>query len=101
MTFERIIALKVTDEGGYQLYRKGMMPILESYGGAFGYDFRISEVLQSKSENSVNRMFTIEFPDRDAMTRFFADPDYLDIRKRYFENAVESVTVISLHEKQQ
>jgi len=99
MTFERIIGLEVTNEEEYQRYREGMIPILESFGGSFGFDFKISEVLKSKTEKAINRLFTIEFPSKEVMDDFFSDPQYLELKSRYFNNAVKSATVVSMHEK--
>ena len=99
MSFERIMGLDVTDDAVYQQYRAAMVPILETYGGAFGYDFRVSEVLLSKGEGNINRVFTIDFPSREAMEQFFSDPAYLAVRGEYFERSVAGSTVISLHEK--
>lgn len=99
MAFERIMGLNVIDDAAYQQYREAMIPILKTYGGAFGYDFRVSEVLLSKDAGDINRVFTIEFPSREAMEQFFADPDYLAVRGEYFERSVAGSTVISLHEK--
>ena len=99
MTIERIMGLNVDDEVEYQHYRDGMMPILHSYGGYFGYDFRVSEVLLSKTDDKINRVFTIEFPNNEAMTSFFADPKYLAVQKLHFVNSVSSKTIISIHEK--
>jgi len=98
MSFERIMGLYVTNDEEYQRYREGMIPILESFGGSFGFDFKISEVLKSKTENPINRVFTIDFPSKEAMDKFFSDPNYLEVKDRYFKNAVKSVTVISMHE---
>lgn len=98
MGFERVMGLHVVDEDGYQRYRQQMEPILISAGGSFGYDFRIAEVLRSKTTSKINRVFTIEFPGKQAMEDFFARPDYLAIRDRYFKAAVADVTVISMHE---
>ncbi|MET0045572.1 MAG: hypothetical protein ABW100_18875, partial [Candidatus Thiodiazotropha sp. 6PLUC3] len=62
MSYERIMGLHVIDDEMYQKYREGMEPILTSIGGSFGFDFRVSEVLRTKSDNEINRVFTIEFP---------------------------------------
>jgi uncharacterized protein (DUF1330 family) len=97
--FERIMGLHVVDDDGYQKYRAGMEPILVSIGGSFGYDFRIAEVLRSKTENTINRVFTIEFPSKQVMDDFFSRPDYLEIQEKYLKNSVKSKTVISMHEK--
>ncbi|MGY5452845.1 DUF1330 domain-containing protein [Agarivorans sp. MS3-6] len=99
MSFERIIGLDVINDEQYQQYRKNMMPILHSFGGSFGYDFKIAEVLKSKTDDSINRVFTIEFPDKQTMERFFNDSAYLAVKKQYFQDSVKSVTTIAMHEK--
>jgi len=43
---ELLVGLNVIVDEAYQLYRDEMTPILLSYGGGFGYDFKISEVLK-------------------------------------------------------
>ena len=99
MSFERIMGLDVINDEEYQRYREGMTPILESFGGSFGYDFKIEEVLKSKTENPINRVFTIDFPSKEVMDAFFSDPSYLKIKSQHFKNSVKSATVISMHEK--
>ena len=99
MAFERIMGIEVVDEQGYQEYRKEMTPLLQSYGGDFGFDFKVSEVLKSKSENNINRVFTIDFPSKEVMDQFFVSDEYLKIKNQYFTESVKSTTVISLHEK--
>ena len=47
MAVERLVGLWVEDPDMYQKYREGMLPILKNYGGGFGYDFQVSEVLKS------------------------------------------------------
>ncbi len=98
MPFERIMGLHVIDDDAYQKYREGMTPILESFGGSFGYDFKIAKTLRSKTDEVINRVFTIEFPSREVMDQFFANPDYLAVQKRHFVGSVESKTVIAMHE---
>ena len=99
MTYERIIGLHVIDEEAYQAYRSKMEPILNSVGASFGYDFKISEVLKSKTENEINRVFTIDFPSKECMDTFFEREDYLGIKAQHLDQAIQSKTVISLHEK--
>jgi len=96
--FENHIALHITDETMYQNYRKAMLPILESLGGGFRYDFKISEVLKSETDNEINRVFVIYFPDKETSSMFFQDPDYLKIKEQYFVNSVASITNISEYE---
>ena len=67
MPVEMLAGLNVVDDEAYQSYRDGMTPILESFGGGFGYDFKVAEVLKSATEAPINRVFTIYFPNEDSM----------------------------------
>ena len=99
MSFEILMGLEVIDDLQYDNYRAAMKPILKSYGGQFGYDFRVSEVLISEQNPDINRVFTISFPDRQQMKDFFADPSYLQAREKFFVNSVASITMISSYQK--
>ena len=98
MSYERIMGLDVIDDQEYQKYREAMAPILKSFGGSFGFDFKVSKVLLSKTEDNINRVFTIAFPSQKHMEEFFSNPDYLAVKEKYFNNSVKSKTIISLHE---
>jgi len=98
MSYERIMGLEVIDHDMYQEYREAMMPILAAFGGAFTFDFKVSEVLKSKSDANINRLFTISFPSKQHMEDFFSNADYLAVKAKYFEKSVKSATIISLHE---
>ena len=98
MAFEMLLGLNVTDEVSYQAYREAMTPILQAHNGGFGYDFRIAEVLQSETDGPINRVFTIHFPDKQTMEKFFSNVDYMRVREKYFEPAVESTTRIAAYE---
>ncbi|MCI2284241.1 DUF1330 domain-containing protein [Colwellia sp. MSW7] len=100
MSYERIMGIEVTNDVEYQKYRESMMPILHSFGGSFGFDFKVNEVLKSKSDAPINRVFTIDFPSKEIMNEFFSDPKYLAVKAKYFQSSVKSVTTISMHEKQ-
>jgi uncharacterized protein (DUF1330 family) len=99
MSFERIMGLEIIDDEVYQQYRENMIPILNHFGGSFGFDFKVSDVLKSKTEDPINRVFTIDFPSRVMMDDFFSDPSYLEVKNKYFKHSVKSVTTISMHEK--
>ncbi|MCG8462124.1 MAG: DUF1330 domain-containing protein, partial [Holophagales bacterium] len=97
MPFEMLVGLEVIDDEQYRDYRRAMTPILESYGGGFGYDFRVSEVLLSRTDRPINRVFTIYFPDEDSQERFFADPTYAARAARQFcSELVSAGTTTSL-----
>ena len=97
--FERIMGLNVIDDIKYQQYREAMLPILTTFGGEFAYDFKVSEVLLSKTSDKINRVFTIEFPSKEKMDAFFSCSDYIDVKNKYFDQSVDSKTIISIHEK--
>lgn len=99
MSYECIMGLEVSNDTNYQKYRESMIPILHSFGGGFGFDFKVSEVLKSKTNEPINRVFTIDFPSKEIMDRFFTDPEYLAVKVKYFQHSVKSVTTISMHEK--
>lgn len=96
---ERLVGLNVVDDQAYQSYRDAMTPILKSYGGGFGYDFRVSEVLKAETAAPINRVFTIYFPDRETLEAFFSDTDYLEVRRRFFDQAVTDVTTLAIYER--
>lgn len=98
MTYTRVMGICVTNEEEYSNYRKGMLPILQSYGGSFGYDLKVSEVLQAKTNDPINRAFTIEFPSQDVMEKFFSDPNYLVVKKAHLDISISSRTVIAMFE---
>ena len=95
---EVLVGLHVHDDELYSAYRRGMTPILSSFGGGFGYDFRVSEVLKSESDVDINRVFTIRFPDEDAMRAFFNDPEYLKVKTQFFEPSVGGTEIIAQYE---
>lgn len=97
---EMLVGLNVTNDTEYAKYREGMTPILESFGGGFGYDFKVDEVLKSTTENKINRVFTIYFPSEEKMNSFFSDKEYLKIKETHFSNSVESTTIISNYNRQ-
>ncbi len=99
MVFEMLVGLNVVDDEVYQSYRNEMAPILNSYGGGFGYDFRISEVLKSKTDAPINRVFTIYFSNEDSMNLFFSNDEYLKIKQRYYEKSVTDTTIIATYER--
>ena len=99
MSYEILVGLHVLDDQEYQKYREGIRPILLSYGGDFGYDFKVSEVLRSETDATINRVFTINFPDAKKMDEFFTNPDYLLVKEIHFKDSVGSTTIISSYER--
>jgi uncharacterized protein (DUF1330 family) len=99
MPYEMTVGLQVDDQALYTQYRTEMTPLLERAGGAFRYDFEVSRTLKAEAGHDVNRVFVLQFPDREASRRFFADPVYLEIRARLFEQAVSRTAIIAEYER--
>ncbi len=95
MAIEMLVGLNVIDEGMYQSYRDEIAPSLTKYGGGFGYDFKVAEVLKSKTNEPINRVFTIYFSDDAWMNSFFSNEEYLNIKERLFEKSVTNTTIIA------
>ena len=100
MVYEMLVGLHVTNDEMYQAYREKMTPVLVESGGGFGYDFRISEVLKSQTDNEINRVFTIYFPHKEAMQQFFSAECYKAIKAEFFESAVASTTLIAEYNRE-
>lgn len=97
--FENLVGLQVANEELYREYRKAMLPILREHGGNFGYDFKVAEVLINQSGNPINRVFTICFPDERTSRDFFSNNRYLEAKEKFFDKAVECITIISEYER--
>ncbi len=97
MAIELLVGLNVVDDEAYQSYRDEMTPILKSYGGGVGYDFKVSEVLKSEVEAPINRVFTIYFSNEASMNSFFSNDAYLEIKRAHFEKSVTDTTIISTY----
>ena len=89
-----LVGLWVSDQEGYRRYRAAMAPVLARFGGTFGYDFVVSEVLRSEVETPINRVFTLVFPDRGAREGFFVDPEYVEARAAHFVASVSHVAIL-------
>lgn len=91
MPYEINVGLHVVDQETYAQYRREMRPLLEAGGGAFRYDFDVARVLHAEGGTAeINRVFVLRFPSRSAKETFFADPRYLEIRRRLFDPSVKA-----------
>lgn len=97
--YEYLVGLNVIDDVSYQKYREGMTPILKSFGGGFNYDFKVSDVLITQTQNKINRVFTIFFPDKETSDKFFSDQNYLKVKENFFDGAVANTTILSRYFK--
>lgn len=99
MTHEIMVGLTVTDDELYRQYRAAMTPLLRAHGGGFRYDFTIAEVLASASDHPINRVFAIYFESRARKDAFFAHPEYLAIKQRFFLRSVAGTTIFGEYER--
>lgn len=96
MAYEMLVGLHVTDAATYAAYRAAMAPLLESLGGGgFRYDFEVAKTLKSEAAHEINRVFCIYFGSKEQKERFFAHPDYLKAKERFFAKAVAGTTVMA------
>ena len=95
MAFEMTVGLLVTDHEKYAQYRAEMTPLLEAAGGRFRYDFEVARTLKREAGGEVNRLFVIQFPDREGRDGFFSDARYLEIRARLFATSVAATSMIA------
>lgn len=98
MSYEMIVGLQIKDDVGYSKYRAAMRPLLEAADGGFRYDFKVSEVLKNEEGREINRVFAIYFGDKAKSISFFSNPEYLEIKKKYYEASVGARTIISEYE---
>jgi uncharacterized protein (DUF1330 family) len=99
MSFERCVGLEIGNEALYQQYRDAMVPILAKHGGSFRYDFKVCEVLKSETPAPINRVFFLTFKDKEAHDAFFADPEYKQIREKFFKPSVINSTLLGGYER--
>ena len=95
MAYEMIVGISVIDGAKYAQYRAEMTPLLEAGGGRFRYDFEVARTLKAEGGEVINRLFVIQFPDRAAKERFFADPTYVEIRGRLFAPSVQAMVILA------
>ncbi|WP_070971407.1 DUF1330 domain-containing protein [Vibrio sonorensis] len=100
MAYELLVGLDVTNDEIYHDYRLAMRPLLAQVGGYFGYDFKVSETLISRTHDNINRVFTIGFPNKEVKEAFFTLPEYLEIKSEFFTRSVKSTTIIAEYNKQ-
>lgn len=95
MAIEMLVGLNVINDREYQRYRDEIALILKDHGGGFGYDFKVAEVLRSRTNEPINRVFTIFFPDEATMESFFANEAYVAVKEKHFEKSVTHKTIIA------
>jgi uncharacterized protein (DUF1330 family) len=94
------VGLLVVDQGTYAQYRKEMRPLFDEAGGAFRYDFDVARTLHSEDGADINRAFVLQFPSQSNQERFFADPRYVEIKRRLFDPAVKQRVSIAEYVKE-
>lgn len=99
MAHELLVGLTVTDDALYQRYRAAMAPLLAAHGGGFRYDFTIAKVLKSSSDHPINRVFAIYFGSLAQKEAFFAHPEYLAIKARFFQGSVAGTTIFGAYDR--
>ena len=87
-----IVDLDVHDASEFTQYRTNVPSLVAKHGGEYlvrGGDFEVIE-----GDWKPHRLVLFRFPDRAAISAFFADPDYADLmalRKRAAKSVVIAV----------
>ncbi|WP_375751818.1 DUF1330 domain-containing protein [Vibrio sp. HN007] len=97
--YELLVGLEVSNDEMYSDYRSAIKPLLKLFGGRFGFDLVVSEVLHSDVDEPINRIFTIQFPGQTDAEAFFSDSEYLKVKAQYFDASVSNTTIISSYER--
>ena len=70
--------MSISDAKTYSKYTDRTPPIVERYGGKFLA--RGGEILTVEGEQYNDRMVILEFPNRQAILDWYADPEYQEVR---------------------
>ena len=70
-----IANLVVEDAEKYRIYEKGFFPLLKKHGGEF-VTFDDNHVTFEGTEHREGRVVILKFPNEDAATTWYNDPDY-------------------------
>ena len=99
MAHELVVGLHVVEDDVYAQYRAAIAPLLGTHGGGFRYDFVVAETLKSASAHPINRVFAIYFESRARKEAFFAHPEYVAIKQRFFLRSVSGTTIFGEYER--
>jgi len=74
-----IVETNITDPEQYELYKAAAPAALAAYGGR--YVARGGELAVLEGDWDPSRLVVLEFPDLDAVKRFYDSPEYGEARK--------------------
>lgn len=94
----RLVGVQITDQDGYKRYRDAMTPLMHAAGGRFGIDVEVSRNLSPAGDAPINRLFTIHFPDEDALNAFFGSEAYQSVRAEHFNPSVSGSTIYGIYD---
>lgn len=95
MRFYRLVGAHISDQKGYQAYRESMVLLLKKLDGVFEYDYHTVATQMSAQGKHYNRLFVLSFPNEEVSKQYFADPQYQEIRKKYFDAAVADIEILA------
>ena len=75
-----IAIVNVTDPAKYQEYSKLAGPATAKYGGKFVVRGAVESVAEGKLP--CNRIVVVEFPTVEAAKKFYASPEYAEVRDK-------------------
>lgn len=92
MTAYVIAQFTVTNAEGFEAYRRAAPPIVEAFGGrVLVHGGTIASI---EGEIDRQRMFVLEFPDKNAAERFYNSPEYQEVLPLRRNNTVGTVSIV-------
>jgi len=82
--------MSISDAETYRKYTNRTPPIVERHGGKFLA--RGGDILTVEGEEYKDRMVILEFPSRQAILDWFADPEYTEAKA--FRHASSSARIL-------
>lgn len=89
-----ISMMSIHDPEVYSQYTALTPPLVKKYGGKFLT--RGEEISCMEGTSYEGRMVLLEFPDKDSIEAWFADPDYQDAMK--FRHASSTMNLLMVQE---
>ena len=93
MTAYVISMMSITDAETYRKYTDKTPPIVEKYGGKFLA--RGGDVLTLEGNEYKDRLVLLEFPSRQAILDWMADPEYQAVVIHRHASSVAQILVIN------
>jgi len=87
-----VAEIEITNPVGFQPYGSAVGPILEQYGGRYLTRGGPAELVEGGPEPK--RVVILEFPDKAAVKRWYASPEYQKILPLRLQNSTGRALIV-------